>query len=83
MRSMPAKSGFSHAFAALISIVIGSVISSYIEMYAKPVGRITEEVGTVLTSNIGLSLSEDVSGVLVIVAILSFIWGVAYHLARH
>jgi cellobiose-specific phosphotransferase system component IIC len=80
---MPAKSGASHSFAALISIVIGSIISSYIEMYVKPVASVTERIGTIATSNLGIPLSEDVSGMLVVVALLSFIWGVAYHFARH
>ena len=80
---MPAKSGASHSFAALISIVIGSVISSYIEMYVEPVARMTNRVGAIVTSDLGMPLSEEVSGMLVIVSLLSFIWGVAYHFARH
>jgi len=80
---MPAKSGASHAFAALVSIVLGSVISSYVEVHAEPVSRVTTGIGGLIVNRAGVPLSKEMSGVIVVVAVLSFVWGVAYHLARH
>jgi hypothetical protein len=80
---MPAKSGASHASAALVSIILGAVISSYIKVYAEPVARVTETIGSLVVTQVGLPLPEEMSGVLVVVVILSFVWGVAYHIARH
>ena len=80
---MPAKSGASHAIAALVSIVLGSVISSYIEIHAEPVANLTASVGDILVTRADIPLPEEMSGALVIVAVLSFVWGAAYHTARH
>ena len=80
---MPAKSGASHALAALVSIVLGAVISSYIEVYAEPIAGVTEWIGGLVVTQAGLPLPEEMSGALVVIAVLSFVWGVAYHVARH
>lgn len=80
---MPAKSGISHAFAAFTSIILGTFISNYLESHGPVITDITRTVGEVVIKSIGLSYSKTITGLLIISTILSFFWGVTYHIARH
>lgn len=76
---MPAKTGASHAIASLGSIVLGAYISAHTSL----VTGISQSIGESVLSAIGVSLHESVTGMLLISTGLAFLWGVAYHFARH
>ncbi|MEF8840628.1 MAG: hypothetical protein V5A62_03250 [Haloarculaceae archaeon] len=80
---MPAKTGGSHAAAALASLVIGSVLSKYVWTYTPPLAEAAATAGTVLTRVTGTPFPREFAGVVVVMAALSFLWGVIYHVSRH
>lgn len=80
---MPAKSGASHAGAAFLSIVLGALISNVLSAHAGLLGDVVEGVGSLVASVPVISLSEDVTGLLVVSTLLAFLWGVAYHYSEH
>lgn len=80
---MPVKSGASHTGAALSSLLIGGVLNSYFTAHASTVAKAVQSIGVTLVEATGLPVSPDVSGLIVVVSVLSFIWGIAYHHGRH
>jgi len=76
---MPAKTGASHAIASFGSIVLGAYISAHTSL----VTGLSRSIGESVLSTVGLSLPESVTGMLLISTGLAFLWGVAYHFARH
>lgn len=80
---MPAKTGASHAVASFTTIVLGALISNYLSTHSELIHGTTVRVGETLVSLAGLSLPETVTGFLLISTLLSFVWGVAYHVSRH
>jgi hypothetical protein len=80
---MPAKSGASHAVAAFLSIIIGSFLSNYLAAHESVLTGVTRAVGDRLVTTLGVPAPEVVAGMLVVSSVLAFLWGVAYHLARH
>lgn len=80
---MPAKSGASHALASFITIILGTLISNYLNAHSNLLWGITRSVGGVVIGVTGLSLPEVVTGIAVVSTVLSFLWGVAYHISRH
>jgi len=79
---MPAKSGSSHALAAITSVMLGSVLGSYIKTHSEMVKGFTNTVGAFLTESIGVPIHEDIAGMILVIAAISFVWGVVYHYAR-
>lgn len=79
---MPAKTGGSHALAAFVSMVIGTVLSKYIWTFTPPLAAIGAAIADGLAV-VGVDLSHQQSGGLVVVVGLSFVWGVVYHVTRH
>lgn len=80
---MPAKTGASHAFAAFLSIIIGSIISNFLSAHTGVLNSVSKGAGELLTGLTGISMSEEVTGLLAVSSLLAFLWGVAYHYARH
>jgi hypothetical protein len=80
---MPAKSGASHAGAAFLSIVLGALISNVLSAHAGLLGDFVEGVGSLVASVPVISLSKDVTGLLVVSTLLAFLWGVAFHYSEH
>ncbi|WP_436908550.1 hypothetical protein [Halosimplex marinum] len=79
---MPAKTGGSHALAAFVSTVVGTVLSKYIWAYTPPLAAVGAAVGDALAA-VGVHLSHRQTGSLVVVVGLSFVWGAVFHLTRH
>jgi hypothetical protein len=80
---MPAKTGGSHALAALVSMIVGTVLSKYVWSYAPPLAEAAAVVGVLLTRAAGVPFSRDLAGAMVVMAGLSFVWGFLYHVGRH
>jgi uncharacterized membrane protein YoaK (UPF0700 family) len=78
---MPAKTGGSHALAAFVSMVVGTVLSKYIWTYTPPLAEVGAAIGDVL-GLVGIPMSREQAGALVVVLGLSFVWGVVYHVTR-
>lgn len=80
---MPAKSGISHAAAAFLSIIIGVFISNYLAAHDAVLNTISARIGQITTNLIGTALPSELTGLLIISTLLSFLWGITYHYARH
>jgi|GEM_PF-716766 len=79
---MPAKTGGSHALSAFVSMVVGTMLSKYIWTFTPPLAAVGAAIADVLAV-VGVELSHQQSGAIVVVVGLSFIWGVVYHVTRH
>jgi len=80
---MPAKSGVSHALASFVTIILGAFISNYLSAHLGVLWGITRSVGGIIAGVTGLNMPEVVTGIVVVSTVLSFLWGVAYHVSRH
>lgn len=80
---MPAKSGASHALAAFLSIVLGSVLSNVLSAHTTVIRDVSRSTGGVISAVPGMSLPDTVTGFLLVAIVISFLWGIAYHFARH
>jgi hypothetical protein len=80
---MPAKTGGSHALAALVSLVLGTVLSKYVWTYTPSLAEAANAASIIVERISGVSFSHEFAGTAVVVVGLSFIWGVLYHVSRH
>ena len=80
---MPATSGASHAGAAFVTILLGATIKSLLGSHTDLINDLSESIGSTIGSTVGASVPEELAGVLVISTVLAFLWGIAYHHARH
>lgn len=80
---MPAKSGFSHAFAAFTSILLGSLLSNYLAAHQSILTDLTVTVGRTVINLLGLTAPRNIAGLVVVGSLIAFCWGIAYHMARH
>ncbi len=82
---MPAKTGGSHASAAFVSMLIGTTMSKYVWELVPSLGEATLLLLGVIEAVPGLSVpvTEEFGGALLVILLLSFAWGVVYHVTRH
>ncbi|WP_338740688.1 hypothetical protein [Haloplanus salilacus] len=80
---MPAKTGTSHALSAFVSLIVGSMLSKYVWTYTPSLAEAGATIGRQLELLIGAPLPREMAGGLVVVVLLSFLWGVVYHVGRH
>lgn len=82
---MPAKTGGSHAIAAFVSLLVGTMISKYLWSVAPPLGEASLTVMRLLRETTGATIPVDdtLAGAVIVMVVLSFIWGVVYHVGRH
>lgn len=82
---MPATSGASHGFAAFVTLLIGTVLSKFVWDLLPPLGRLSLAVMETIQSVTGadVPVSEQFAGAVVVMLVLSFAWGVVYHVGRH
>lgn len=76
---MPTKSGASHGFAALASVVLGTVISEYVSAALPAFSDASIVAGRYLTSLTGTQYDPQFAGSLVLATGIAFCWGVVYH----
>lgn len=79
---MPTKTGASHGFAALSSIVLGSIISEWVSAAIPAFTDASVLAGRYLTSLTGIAYDPQFAGSLVLATGIAFCWGVVYHFAR-
>lgn len=79
---MPAKAGSSHALSAIVSVMLASVLGSYIKTHSEVVQGITNQIGSFLTDSLGAPIDKEIAGMILVIAAISFVWGVVYHYAR-
>lgn len=79
---MPGKSGVSHGFASLVTLVLGSLLSNYVWELAPPLGELSLFTMELLTAGTGVTVNRELAGAAVGMFSLSFLWGVMYHLSR-
>lgn len=84
---MARKAGFSHAFATLLSLLVGKVLASYLKPWfpklIKPLEAAAARTESWFESRLGVELSSDIFLPTCIGLFLAFIWGVLYHYVRH
>jgi len=85
---MPKQSGLSHAFAAVVLVVVGPIISRLIELLitTRDLEVAMESFANIVSSHPFVPLSTDYTTTaiyLAVVGILAFVWGYAYHIRRH
>lgn len=82
---MPATSGASHGFAAFVTLIIGTILSKFVWDLVPPLGQLSLFVVSTLQSITGADIptSEQFAGTVFVMIVLSFLWGVVYHLGRH
>lgn len=82
---MPATSGASHGLAAFVSLIIGAILSKYVWQLLPPVGEVALFVMVTVRSLLGVDvpIDEQLAGTAVVMVLLSFLWGVVYHVGRH
>lgn len=82
---MAGKSGASHGLAAFVTLLIGTILSKFIWDIAPPVGEVALQITDIIQSTTGadIPVNEQFAGTLVVMVILSFVWGVVYHFGRH
>ncbi|WP_435067559.1 hypothetical protein [Haloplanus sp. C73] len=85
---MPSKSGISHTFAALVALAAAPLLKQLISLFvnARDMEAAIESAGTVLAEYPHNPLAVDATTTtlyLLAVALLTFVWGYAYHVSRH
>ena len=82
---MPASSGASHGLAAFATLIIGSLLSKFIWELVPPLGQLSLSTIQIVRATTGADIptSEQFAGTIVLMIVLSFLWGVIYHISRH
>lgn len=76
---MPIRSGLSHAVAGFCGILL----SAYLSAHSTLINAYTESTGTFVVEITAVPLEPEIAGLVATMSVLTFIWGVAYHYARH
>lgn len=82
---MPVASGASHGVSAFITLLVGTILSKFVWDLTPPVGEVALQIITFIQSMTGANIptDEQFAGTVVVMIILSFAWGVVYHIRRH
>jgi hypothetical protein len=80
---MPAKTGASHSFGYLVSVLVGGLLVEHVLTYVPSSRRASRAAGELLTTVTDVPVSEEVAGMLLVATVLTGIWGVGFHLYRH
>jgi len=76
---MPVKSSGSHVSGHLLSIVAASLLVEHIQAFLPSFQKLSARTGTVFNSVTGIPMSEEISGMLLVSAVLISVWGIGYH----
>ena len=76
---MALTSGLSHAASGVIGIFLSAYLSAHSSIFRSG----TEYIGTTIHTFVSLPLDPILTGLVASTTLLSFVWGVFYHLSRH
>jgi len=76
---MPLQSGLSHAGSGVLTVLLGAYLSAHSDLLR----TFSVWVGGIVTTVLGVPLSQRIAGVLVVMATVMFLWGIGYHYTRH
>lgn len=81
---MPKRTGASHAFAALATMVLGSFLEGYLHRHVdlERIDAVVESAATVVAARADVPLGPNVTAMALTaltITILGFAWGYAYH----
>jgi len=81
------KSGTSHAFASIVTMVVGAAITEYLKKYFPSIFKVLEDVARYISTflfNIAhINIPPVYFTPFFVIFILAFIWGILYHLFRY
>ena len=77
---MPAKSSGSHVSGHLISLLAGALLVEHVTAFLPPFQELSHVAGVVFTDITGIAISDQISGMFVISAVLIAIWGIGFHI---
>lgn len=85
---MPKQTGLSHAVAAVVVVIVGPIISRFVEalVTTRDIEAVVESVASIVSSHPFVPLGTDYTTTatyLAVVGVLAFVWGYAYHVRRH
>lgn len=73
------KSSGSHVGGHLISLVAGALLVEHVTAFLPSFRELSHVAGNVFTRITGVALPTQISGMLLISAVLMVIWGVGFH----
>lgn len=80
---MPAKTGASHTFGYLVSVLVGGFLVEHILAFVPSSRYVSRRTGELLSTYTAVPVSEEVAGMLLIAGVLTGVWGIAFHLYRY
>jgi|AntRauTorcE11898_2_1112593.scaffolds.fasta_scaffold22367_2 uncharacterized membrane protein YoaK (UPF0700 family) len=81
---MAATSGALHGLSAFVTIIVGAMLSKYVWQIAPPLGELSLLLIRIIEPLTGAAIpvNRQFAGMVLVMAVLSFVWGIAYHLKR-
>ncbi|WP_324664304.1 hypothetical protein [Haloarcula sediminis] len=76
---MPTKSSGSHAGGHLMSLVASALLVEHVTTFLPSFRELSHLAGNLFTGVTGVSLPDQVSGMLLISLVLMAVWGVGFH----
>ncbi|WP_267640569.1 hypothetical protein [Haloarchaeobius amylolyticus] len=81
---MPTRSGASHAASAFVMLLGGTYLKDYLKLFvdAEDIARTVESLAQTIAANPDIVATADTVSIVlsgVVVAVLAFVWGVAFH----
>lgn len=77
------RHGMSHASTAFVSVISVDLLGRKLAEYLPDVNTMVGEYMAPLLEMLGLNLNEGAVGSLMLVLLLGFSWGVAFHLLEN
>jgi hypothetical protein len=80
-------SGFSHAMASIVTMVVGAAITEYLKKYFPSIFRFLERVGRWISyfifNKTNINIPPFYFVPFFVIFTLAFFWGMLYHFIRH
>jgi hypothetical protein len=76
---MPAKTSGSHVSGHLLSLLAGALLVEHVTAFLPPFQELSHMAGGLFTDITGVAISDQISGMFLISAVLITVWGVGFH----
>jgi hypothetical protein len=80
---VPAKTGVSHSFGYLVSVLVGGLLVEHILAFVPSSRQVSRRAGELLSTYTEVPVSEEAAGMLLIAGVLMCVWGIGFHLYRY